>query len=118
MSQDDQARYDTGIHPVVNTPDTEAYIQHTFASICRARGWRPVWHSMHKRSTANRGCPDFIVGARGHTFWIEFKKPGEELSPDQAVFGMDLARNGLHMFTCHSWREAVDVIEHWKPDGL
>jgi hypothetical protein len=124
MSPEDQKKYGPGIHPdykddphpPVNTGVTEAKIQHDFAAICKDKGWRPVWHRMHKRSTANRGCPDFIVGAYGQSWWIEFKKPGEDLSPDQKVFSMQLAQNGIQMYTCFSWREAEQVIEQYAKD--
>jgi hypothetical protein len=126
MSASDQARYggQPGIHPPyaedphppVNTGEAEKVMQRNFAAECINRRWRPVWHGMHKRSTANRGCPDFIVGARGHTFWIEFKKPGEDLSPDQATFKIELGQNGIPMYTCFSADEAVQVIEQWVPN--
>ena len=124
MSPEDQARYGgkPGIHPdykddphpPVNTGEAEKTMQKNFAVECFNRRWRPVWHGMHKRSTANRGCPDFIVAARGHTFWIEFKKPGEDLSPDQATFKIELAQNGIQMYTVFSADEAVQVIEQFN----
>jgi hypothetical protein len=91
--------------------EPEAVEQANFAKACRSRGWRAVWHRTDKRSTANRGCPDFIVGARGTTFWIEFKRPGEELRPDQAAFKKELAQNGIVMQVVNSAAQAVALIE-------
>jgi hypothetical protein len=126
MSPQDQATYGPGIHPdyaddphpPVKTDEPEKKIQHDFAAVCIELGWSMVWHGMHKRSTANRGCPDFIVGAYAQSFWIEFKKPGEDLSPDQKLFRSQLADNGITMYTCFSWREAVDLIEQHRPTPL
>jgi len=91
--------------------EPEAVEQANFALACKARGWRCVWHRTDKRSTANRGCPDFIVGARGITWWIEFKRPGETLRPDQAAFRKELAANGITMHVVNSAAEAVALIE-------
>ena len=121
MSPKDQKRYGDQA-PVANTPtgpapgeEPEKKIQRDFASICEEKGWRYVTHGMHKRSTANRGCPDFIVAAYGQTFWIEFKKPGEELSPDQKLFRTELLQNGVTMYTCTSWKQAAEIIEAHHP---
>jgi hypothetical protein len=91
--------------------EPEAVEQANFASACKERGWRHVWHRTDKRSTANRGCPDFIVAANGHTYWIEFKVKGEELRPDQAAFKKQLAQNGIVMSIVNSAAEAVAIIE-------
>jgi len=91
---------------------TEKDHQNRFIGACKARGWRYVWHSTKKRSTANVGTPDAIVAARGLTWWIEFKLPGEHLSPDQVVFSRQLAANGIKMHVVYSAEEAVALIEN------
>ena len=91
--------------------EPEAVEQANFAVSCKSRGWRAVWHRTDKRSTANRGCPDFIVAAKGTTFWIEFKREGEELRPDQAAFKKELAQNGIVMHVVNSASQAVTLIE-------
>jgi hypothetical protein len=43
-----------------------------------------VWHATHTKSTATLGTPDFIVATAGpKTLWLEFKSPGNHLSPEQ-----------------------------------
>jgi hypothetical protein len=91
--------------------DREVVAQRNFAKACKDRGWVPVWHKTYKRSTANVGCPDFIVAAYSQTFWIEFKLPGEDLRPDQAAFRKRLLQNGVQMCVVYSAQEAVDLIE-------
>jgi VRR-NUC domain-containing protein len=103
MDPKDQALYSDG-------QPSEADEQGNFAVECKARGWRPVWHKTHKPSTANRGCPDFIVAAYGKTFWIEFKRPGEELSPDQKAFHKQLVLNGVTPYVVTSAYQAVQII--------
>jgi hypothetical protein len=90
---------------------TERDHQRRFARECKARGWRCVWHSTAKASTANRGTPDFIVAAHAETFWLEFKLLGEELSPEQRVFARELAANGVTLHLVTSAEEAVALIE-------
>lgn len=94
-----------------DTIPPEVVEQRNFAKACKDRGWRAVWHKTNKRSTANVGCPDFIVGAYATTWWMEFKKPGEELRPDQAAFKKQLKQNGIEMYVVHSAAEAVAIIE-------
>jgi hypothetical protein len=91
--------------------EPEAVEQANFAIACKERGWRCVWHRTDKRSTANRGCPDFIVAARGITFWIEFKRPGQDLRPDQAAFKKQLAQNEVAMHVVTTADQAVALIE-------
>ena len=119
MSPQDQAFYEPEVHsaykedhqPPVKTDTPEIVEQCNFALECKHRGWRAVWHATHKRSTANRGCPDFIVGVRGQTFWIEFKRPGEDLRPYQEAFKKELAQNGIIMHVVYNASQAVQVIE-------
>ena len=91
--------------------EPEAIEQANFALACKARGWRHVWHRTDKRSTANRGCPDFIVAAKNQTYWIEFKRVGEDLRPDQAAFKKELFQNGVVMHVVNSASQAVKLIE-------
>jgi hypothetical protein len=85
--------------------------QRNFAIACKARGWRHLWHNTAKPSTANVGAPDFVVAARNHTFWIEFKRPNQNLRPDQAAFHKQLRQNGVSPAIVHSALEAVNLIE-------
>ena len=90
---------------------TEADHQNRFISICKERGWAYVWHSTKKRSTGTIGTPDAIVVAHGKVFWIEFKLPGQFLSPDQQVFARLLAQNGAQLHVVYSAEEALALIE-------
>jgi hypothetical protein len=108
MSDADQKRYRG---PQARSVDSEVVEQRNFAKACQDRGWRAVWHSTHKPSTANRGTPDFIVAARGQTWWIEFKRPKEDLRPDQKAFRKQLLENGVKLYLVYSAAEAVDIIE-------
>src|SRR5262245_4591399 len=97
MSPEDQAIYnpsEPGVHPPyaedhhlpVKTHKRERDEQRQFANWCLLHHYPFVWHSTYKRSTATVGCPDFIVGVNKTTLWIEFKRAGEDLTPDQEAF--------------------------------
>lgn len=45
-------------------------------------------------------------GYHGH--WIEFKIPGNRLSPEQVVFKESMERNGYRVDVVYSWREALE----------
>jgi hypothetical protein len=124
MSPEDQARYNPttpGIHPpyeqdhhpVPVNDSPEKVEQSSFANWCLLQGYRPLWHSTHRRSTANRGCPDFVVAAKGTTFWIEFKRPGFDLSIDQRTFFDELKANGVQPYLVYGCAEAIALIEQY-----
>jgi hypothetical protein len=105
--------YQEDHHPPPKTDTPEKVDQKQFAAWCAQMKFRPVWHATHKPSTANRGCPDFVVAAYGTTFWIEFKRVGEDLRPDQIVFKKQLEANGVPMYVCYSAFEAMQVISQY-----
>jgi hypothetical protein len=101
--------------PVTSSPirvvPPEIVEQRNFAKAAKDRGWRVVWHKTNKPSTANRGTPDFIVAAKGTTWWIEFKRPGEDLAPAQEAFAKELRQNGVQMYVAGSATQAIEIIE-------
>lgn len=48
-----------------------------------------------KKTHATRGTPDFIIGYRGKTFWIECKAEGGEFRPAQTAFIKMLADQNI-----------------------
>ena len=100
----------TSASPVRVVPP-EIIEQRNFAKAAKDRGWRVVWHKTNKPSTANRGTPDFIVAANGTTWWIEFKRPGEDLAPAQKAFAKELRQNGVTLYVVNSAEAAVRLIE-------
>jgi hypothetical protein len=118
MSPEDQAFYnpaEPGVHqpyaedhhPSVKTDKRERDEQRQFANWCLLHHYPFVWHATHKRSTANVGCPDFIVGVNKLTLWIKFKRAGEHLTPDQEAFRGRLYEVGITLYVCFSAAEAI-----------
>lgn len=67
---------------------------------------------------ARKGTPDWLVmfPADGYydTGWLEIKKPGESLSPEQVKFHEWAASVGMRCRIAHSPSEAVQVLKDWR----
>jgi hypothetical protein len=126
MGPEDRARYSPAGLPAPapvtpppaknRTTRAERIHQGTFANHCLRKGYAFTWHRTDKPSTASPGTPDFIVGVRARTFWIEFKLPGEKLSPDQADFRNRLAAQGIALEVVYSDAEAIALVDPAPPD--
>jgi hypothetical protein len=103
---------------VNRTTRLERQHQSVFANHCLSKGYAYTWHRTDKPSTASPGTPDFIVGANERTYWIEFKLPGQKLSPDQEDFEKALTAQGLILYVVYSDAEAIQIIEDDKGDGM
>ena len=98
-------------HPPFVTDKLEREEQRQFASWCLLKGYAVVWHSTRARSRASVGCPDFIVGRKGITWWIEFKRAPNPLTEDQRKFKETLEAQGIQYFVVYSCEEAIKLIE-------
>ena len=92
-----------------NAQHLERDEQRIFAQWCQSHQLPFVWHSTAHRTKASVGCPDFIVGLRGATLWIEFKCPGGKLSADQEDFLNRLTGQKITLHICHSASEAIEL---------
>jgi len=67
-----------------------------------------------KRSTIQKGHPDYTVISRNRCLMIEFKVPPNSLSPDQLDRFAELAVAGNDIMVCTSAGDAIHlVIEHF-----
>lgn len=116
MSAENQRIYGIELDPrSFPTENNEAWEQRQFAAWLKEKQLLPpaVWHSVAKRSTGTVGCPDFIVPVRGVVLWIEFKRPREELSPDQVLFARRLSEQGFTVFIARRYQEAIAKVEEY-----
>lgn len=119
MSPEDQSRYspeprpsfEKDPHPPPVTDALEREEQRQFASWCLLHNYAVVWHSTRARSRASVGCPDFVVGAHGQTYWIEFKRAPNKLSEDQRKFKETLEAQGIVYFIAYSAHEAMKIVD-------
>jgi hypothetical protein len=87
----------------------------------KRRRWYYVRSRMDKKSTQQKGVPDFIVAApekfdRVSTYWIEVKRNGSKLTPEQNVTKHVLQALG-HKWACvYSFEEYLRAIEECPVD--
>lgn len=53
-------------------------------------------------SPAHRSVPDDVFAKNGRVFWIEFKRPGEDLTPNQESEHIEMRAAGLDVYTADS----------------
>lgn len=60
------------------------------------------WFFRKMPKHARRGVPDIIVVRKGTVIFLEVKRPGGKLSPDQEDFRADCAREGVQYYVVTS----------------
>lgn len=96
----------------VDTGTPESDIQDQIESECRRRGWYVVRSRMDKPTTNGLGVPDFIVAIDcGVTLWVEVKRPGQKLRPEQAGAQAWLGKLEHRRTVVHSLAEFLTWIE-------
>jgi hypothetical protein len=98
--------------PPMKTDKREKDEQHQFVNYCLLHNLPFVWHGTHKRSTANLGVPDFLVGIAGKWLCLEFKRDYScELSKEQQEFCERCLAQGLEFHVVYGCAEAIKLIE-------
>ncbi len=79
----------------------------------KSRRWYYVHSRTDKKTTQAKGVPDFIIAAPGvpaKTLWIEIKKKGGKLSPEQNITRHILCALNHYYFTVYSWDDFLTAI--------
>lgn len=84
---------------------------------CQRRRWYFVHSRTDRKTTQAKGVPDFIIAAPARckawgeiTYWVECKRKGSKLSPEQTVTKHVLTALG-HRYACvYSYEEFLAVI--------
>lgn len=85
-----------------------------FANWCWLNGYDGrIWHKTNQASTATPGTPDFIVPVDGTTLYIEFKRPGYQLSEDQVRFAGALERQNILLHVVYSADQAIKLVKSY-----
>lgn len=119
MSPEDQIKYGPEIrasyeedpHPPPVTDKLERDEQRQFANWCLLHSYPFYWHSTAHKTKASAGCTDFIVGAKKISFWIEFKRAPNPLTPDQKDFKERLEGQEIPYYIVYSADEAIKLVE-------
>lgn len=77
------------------------------------RRWYFVHSRQDKRTTQSNGVPDFICAAPdGVTYWLEIKRKGNKLSPEQNITKHCLGALGHWHSTIYSFSDYLDAISN------
>lgn len=69
-------------------------------------------------SPGNNGVPDRIVLYKGKCYFIELKKPGEDLRPLQKVVRKQFKKLGFDVYVMDSLKKVDEFIKEVKADGI
>jgi hypothetical protein len=96
----------------VNRPEPERDLHNQILTYCRARGW-PAFHgSMAHRTHRSPGEPDFIIALPlGHTLFVECKRHGGKLTPEQNRMIALLQTLGHHAAVARSLAGFLDILQ-------
>ncbi len=98
------------IQTEVPTIQRESELHNQIAEFCARNGFVAFHGSTAHRTHRTLGEPDFIVVAEGYVYFVECKRPGQKLRPDQLAIDAALRRNehALHVVT--SLQEFIEVL--------
>lgn len=81
------------------------------------KGWGIIHSRMDRKTTQAKGVSDFILLAPGPTvFFIEVKRPGKKLRPEQLTFAALCHRTEQLYAAVYSFEEYLDFVS--QPDHL
>lgn len=84
---------------------------------CRGMGFYFVHSRTDKPTTTALGVTDFIIAVkRGHTIWIEVKRPGSKQTPAQLATQAHLRKLGHCCEVVHSMEEFLGAVIYGTPN--
>lgn len=90
----------------------ESKLHEFIADDLRRRRWYFVHSRMDARTTTAKGVPDFICAAPGGlTCWLEIKRKGGKLTPEQTVVRHVLLALGHRYATIWSKEDYLQFVE-------
>lgn len=92
-------------------PDKESDLHDEIAAYCRSKGWLAPHSRMDKRTTQQPGISDFIIVTPKQIYFIECKRIGQKLRPDQLAFRAQILKLGWPHATVHSMAEFLNAVK-------
>jgi hypothetical protein len=96
--------------PLGPGPDRESELHDEILTHCRGKGWLCVHSRMDRKTTTARGVSDFIIVTPCNVYFVECKRPGQKLRPEQQAFAANIKRLGWPCATVHSLDEFLQFI--------
>jgi len=67
-----------------------------------------------KRMGFRPGVADHVIMKAGRAYFLEVKRPGGELSDNQAIFGLDATHCECPYSVAWSFEDALEILRKWK----
>lgn len=84
----------------------ESEIEKPACAYAESRGW---WESKYV-SPGKRAVPDRLFIRRARVIFIEFKRPGEDLRPQQKKRIREMREHGAEVFVCDNLEYAKEIL--------
>lgn len=91
-------------------PDRESDLHDQITQFCRSQGWLVVHSRMDRPTTQAKGVTDFIIITPTTVLFIEVKRPGQKLSPDQQAFRAAILKLGWPHATVYSFEDFTNFL--------
>ncbi len=110
MGDPEQAITDEEFTAIHGIPDDrlEDVIQEAGRKALELLGFTVYSLSQDRATRQTPGIADTYVAGHGRTTWAEWKRPGENQSPDQLAFEADVTANGADY---HVWRHELEAAK-------
>lgn len=90
------------------TPEREL---HRFINdFCLRAGWLALHGSMGYRTHRTVGEPDFIILAQGRVLFVECKRPGAKMRPEQLALACWAEKLGHKVHVVHTEEEFIELL--------
>lgn len=100
--------------PVIPDDRLEDVIQEAGRKALERLGFKVYSLSQDRATRQTPGIADTYVAGHGRTTWAEWKRPGENQTPDQVDFEIEVVGNGAEY---HVWRHESEAIA-WAEDVM
>lgn len=94
----------------INVARLEKEIHTTLGQWLRLNDFVFIHSRTDKRSTQEKGVPDFIIMRNNRVLCIECKLPSNKLQPDQEAFKAKLERNGMPLHIAYDAETCIELV--------
>lgn len=91
-------------------PENAPLLESTHEDLAVAHGRQMGWHSHRYTVPGERGNPDKIFLKKNRVFFIEFKREGGKLRPQQVLKCTELRKRGFLVFSSDNIHRSTMII--------
>lgn len=99
--------------PAKHGPKLEGDLHQQIIAYCNSQWpkWKYIHARMDKKSTIQKGAPDFVIFLPGRVCCVECKRPGEKPTQEQLAWAkeMEMLQHKVHVVT--SFEQFLNVVD-------